>query len=132
MCNFWAPDTIPERYAGRTFYPWNPNVTLMRTTAAETAELGAIFARKLNAARGSVAVYIPRGGWSEIDLPGKPFHAPETIEAFTTALRRDLRGDIPVVEMPQDINDPAFASAAADALLRMISARQPQHSPRNQ
>ena len=33
MVNFWAPDTVPERYRGRRFYQHNPNVTLMRTTA---------------------------------------------------------------------------------------------------
>ena len=32
MVNFWAPETVPERYAGRLFYRHNPNVTLMRTT----------------------------------------------------------------------------------------------------
>ena len=32
MCNFWAPETIPEKYKDRLFYKWNPNVTLMRTT----------------------------------------------------------------------------------------------------
>ena len=30
MVNFWAPETIPEKYQGRTFYPHNPNITLMR------------------------------------------------------------------------------------------------------
>ncbi|MGH7529572.1 MAG: Tm-1-like ATP-binding domain-containing protein, partial [Gemmatimonadales bacterium] len=33
MVNFGAPDTVPERFAGRTLYRHNPSVTLMRTTA---------------------------------------------------------------------------------------------------
>jgi uncharacterized protein (UPF0261 family) len=122
MCNFWARETVPERYAGRLLYEWNPNVTLMRTTPDECAQLGSIIAGKLNAAHGRVAVYIPRGGWSEIDLPGKPFHSPEAIEAFTHALHRELLMTIPIVEMPQDINDPEFAGAAANALLALINA----------
>jgi uncharacterized protein (UPF0261 family) len=123
MCNFWAPETVPERYAGRTFYHWNPNVTLMRTTPEETAQIGVIMAGKLNVARGPVVVYIPLGGWSEIDLPGKPFHSPAAIESFTTALRRHLRPSIPVIELPEDINDPAFAATTVNALLDMM--RQP-------
>ncbi len=122
MCNFWAQETVPERYAGRLFYEWNPNVTLMRTTPDECAQLGGIIAHKLNAAHGRVAVYIPRGGWSEIDLPGKPFHSPEAIEAFARTLHRELLMTIPVVEMAQDINDPEFAGAAANALLDLIKA----------
>jgi uncharacterized protein (UPF0261 family) len=39
MVNFGAPETIPAKFADRTFYQHNPQVTLMRTTAAENAEL---------------------------------------------------------------------------------------------
>lgn len=120
MCNFWAPETVPARYADRTFYHWNPNVTLMRTTPEENARLGAIFAEKLNAARGPVEVYIPWGGWSEIDLPGKAFYSPEAMQAFVTTLKAGLRADIRVIEMQQDINDPAFAEAAVAALLALL------------
>ena len=59
MVNFWAPATIPERFAGRRFYVHNPNVTLMRTTPEENAELGRIVAGKLNESVGPVAVYLP-------------------------------------------------------------------------
>ncbi len=124
MCNFWAVDTVPEKFRDRTLYQWNPNITLMRTTADETAQLGTIFARKLNAAQGPTAVYIPLGGWSEIDLPGKPFYLPEAMTAFVSALKAELRPDIPVIEMPQDINDPAFVTATTEALLRMIPAAE--------
>lgn len=122
MCNFWAVDTVPEKFRDRTLYQWNPNITLMRTTADETAQLGAIFARKLNAAQGPTAVYIPLGGWSEIDLPGKAFYLPEAMTAFVSALKAELRPDIPIIEMPQDINDPVFVTATTEALLRMIPA----------
>ncbi len=36
MANFGGPDTVPQKYrdANRTFYEWNPSVTLMRTNPA--------------------------------------------------------------------------------------------------
>jgi uncharacterized protein (UPF0261 family) len=123
MCNFWAPETIPAQYADRLFYHWNANVTLMRTTPAENARLGEIFAGKLNEAAGPVEVYIPQGGWSELDVPGKPFYLPEANEAFITALKAHLKPSVRVVEMPQDINDEAFAQAAARALLALMPQR---------
>ncbi len=123
MCNFWAPETIPAQYADRLFYHWNANVTLMRTTPAENARLGEIFAGKLNEAAGPVEVYIPQGGWSELDVPGKPFYLPEANEAFITALKTHLKPSVRVVEMPQDINDEAFAQAAARALLALMPQR---------
>jgi uncharacterized protein (UPF0261 family) len=122
MCNFWARSTVPERYQDRLFYEWNPNITLMRTTVDENARMGDIFAHKLNAANGPVVVYIPTGGVSEIDVKGKPFYAPETIQAFTQSLKANLRNDIPVIEMDTVINDPAFAGAAAQALLELLGA----------
>ncbi len=48
MVNFGAPETIPAKYADRTFYRHNPLVTLMRTTIEENAALGRIIAEKLN------------------------------------------------------------------------------------
>ena len=52
MVNFGPPDTVPEQFSDRLFYQHNPTVTLMRTTAEETAELGRIMARKLSEAQG--------------------------------------------------------------------------------
>ena len=123
MCNFWAPDTVPEKYRDRTFYKWNPNVTLMRTTPEENARLGEIFAEKLNAATGPVAVYVPVKGFSEVDLEGKPFHLPEANEAFVGALRANLKPGIDIVEMDVDINDPQFSSATVAALLEMVAQK---------
>ena len=120
MVNFWARDTVPERYRDRILYQWNPNITLMRTTPDETARLGQIFAEKLNAATPPTADNVPLGGVSEIDLPGQPFYWPEALAAFVDALKANLRADIPLVELATDINDPAFAEVATRALLEML------------
>lgn len=120
MCNFWARNTVLEKYQSRNLYEWNPNITLMRTTPDENARMGKIFAQKLNAATGSVAVYIPLGGFSELDPEGKPFYWPEATSAFVTALKANLRSDIPVTEVQTDINDPVFSGMVAHALLDML------------
>jgi uncharacterized protein (UPF0261 family) len=123
MCNFWAPETIPAKFNGRKFYHWNPNVTLMRTTLAENKQMGEIFAQKLNAAKGPVIVLIPMGGFSEIDIPGKPFWWPEADQAFVDALKKDLRADIPIIMDEHDVNDPAFSGLVAKTLLNLMSKR---------
>jgi uncharacterized protein (UPF0261 family) len=94
-----------------------PTVPLIRTTARESREIGAWIANKLNRAAGPVRVLIPAGGFSGIDIDGNPFHDPAANEAFVSALRRELRHDIPVEIVPHHINDEAFARRAADALL---------------
>jgi uncharacterized protein (UPF0261 family) len=121
MCNFWAPDTVPEKYSERKFYEWNPNVTLMRTTPEENRRMGGIFAEKLNTSSGPVSVLIPLKGFSQLDLDGGPFYWPEANQAFITALKRDLREDIPVTEIDCDINAPEFSALAAETLLAMLN-----------
>jgi uncharacterized protein (UPF0261 family) len=117
MVNFYAPDTVPEKFAGRTFYQHNPNVTLMRTNAAECQQLGEIMAEKLNQSKASTTVLVPLKGWSMIDVPGQPFWAPEATAAFLEALKASLREDIQLIEMDCNVNDPEFAQRCAVELL---------------
>lgn len=121
MCNFWAPDSVPSKYKDRLLYRWNLNVTLMRTTVEENACMGKIFAEKLNAAKGPVAVFIPMGGFSELDYPGQPFWWPEADEAFVDALKKYLRPDIPVEISDKDVNHPEFSSRVAEKLIEFLA-----------
>ncbi len=120
MVNFGPPETVPARFRGRLFYQHNPQVTLMRTTPEENAELGAILAEKLNAYRGPVSVVLPQRGGSMIGAPGGPFHSPDADSALHRALRERLRPGIDVREVDGNINDPVFADACATELLRLL------------
>ena len=122
MANFWAPDTVPAKYEGRTFYHWNPNITLMRTTPEENAAIGRILAEKANAATGPVAFFLPLKGVSMLDAPGKEFWLPEADRALFDAIRAGVRPDIPIIEMDNNINDDEFADAAAAKLLELLHA----------
>jgi uncharacterized protein (UPF0261 family) len=127
MVNFGPIDTVPPAFRDRNLYRHNAAVTLMRTTVAECAELGRTLARKLNAATGPLAVFIPAGGLSMVGAPGRPFRDPVADAALIRELEAGLRPDIEVVEMATDINDPAFAEAMAERFdeLYRASTRRP-------
>jgi uncharacterized protein (UPF0261 family) len=110
---FGPADTVPTRFRDRRMYVHNAAVTLVRTSAEECGELGRIIARKLNAARGPLTLFVPLGGLSMIDAPGAPFHDPAADMALVRELRAGLRPGVEVVEMATHINDPAFARAMA-------------------
>ena len=112
MVNFYAPASVPAKFAGRLFYRHNANVTLMRTTAAENAAIGAEIARKLSEAAGPVAVLLPARGVSAIDREGQPFDDPAARRALHDAIQAGLPADR-VTELDLHINDPEFAEAAA-------------------
>ena len=122
MVNFGEPQTVPERFRGRLFYQHNPQITLMRTTPEECAQLGQIIAEKVNAYAAPVTVLLPRKAVSIISAPGGPFHDPAADAALFGAIRQHLRPDVPVVEMDAAINDPAFARACAESLLANMAA----------
>ncbi len=116
-------ESVPNKYLGRNLYKHNATVTLMRTTPNESAELGEMIARKLNAAKGPVTVFMPTKGVSMIDVAGKPFYDPEADAALIGELKTNLRKGIVVKEMDTDINDPKFARAMAQALDKMIGEK---------
>ena len=117
MVNFGEPHTVPAKFANRTFYHHNPQVTLMRTNADECAALGRILAEKVNAYSAPVSVILPLRGISIISTEGQPFHDPAADAALFNAIRQHLRPGIPLVELDVTINDPLFAAACVNALL---------------
>lgn len=120
MANFGAPETIAEKYAGRTFYRWNPDTTLMRTTAEENHRIGEMLAAAASAATGPVSVLLPLRGVSMLDAEGREFWDPVADRACFDAIRATVRPDVPVIEVDAHVNDPAFADRAVEELLRML------------
>lgn len=121
MVNFGAVDTVPERFRGRNLYRHNPTVTLMRTTAEECEEIGRRIAGQFDGARGPVVLVLPLRGISMIDAEGQPFHDPQADAALFDALRRHAGPGVRLVEVDAHINDPEFARALVDELLRAVS-----------
>jgi uncharacterized protein (UPF0261 family) len=122
MANFGGMDTVPEKYkkAKRTFYEWNPSVTLMRTNKEENEKMGKVFAEKANAAKGPVAFLIPLKGVSILDSDGQPFCDREADRAMFETIKAHLKEGIPVVEMERNINDPEFSVKAVEMMLDLI------------
>jgi len=116
MVNFGPRDSVPEEFEGRQFHVHNPQVTLMRTTPVENAELGEIIAEKLNAATGPTALVLPLAGVSMIDVEGEDFYDPEADTALFDALRENLDSDVELVERETNINDESFAETLAETL----------------
>lgn len=120
MINFGEPATIPERYQDRLFYRHNPQVTLMRTSAAESVELGKQLAEKINRSVGAVSVLLPLRGISVIGAEGGPFHDAHADAALFTSLTNHLRQGVRVIDCDCNINAPEFAQACVAELLQNL------------
>ncbi len=132
MVNFGARDTVPPRFASRLLYEHNATVTLMRTTVEESAQLGDILGRKLAAASGPTALVVPGRGVSALDTSGGLFEDAAADEALTTAAVAAVADSpVEVLHVDAHINDPEFARAAAETLLRYLTVSEENKNAEN-
>lgn len=126
MVNFAAPESVPERYRGRLFYPHNPQITLMRTTVEENARMGRWIGERLNQMEGPVRFLIPELGVSALDAPGQAFHDPAADAALFQALEQTVRSgpNRQLIRLPLHINDPAFAAALVQQFRTLHAGRR--------
>jgi uncharacterized protein (UPF0261 family) len=130
MVNFGAPETVPEKYRGRTFYEHNPQVTLMRTTAEECRAMGRWIGGRLNRDGGAGPLLParrrglgPRCAGPAVPRPGRPPRPLHRARGHRAADRtRQL------VRLPHHINDPAFAAAVV-AAFRDLHGAHPAATP---
>jgi uncharacterized protein (UPF0261 family)/ABC-type branched-subunit amino acid transport system ATPase component len=126
MVNFWAMETVPAQFRSRVLHRHNSNVTLMRTTAGESAQIGRFIVQKLNRMEGPVRFLIPEGGTSGLDIAGGPFWDPATDKALFDTISTEFRttGNHKLIRLPNHINDQAFAEALV-ANFKEITATWP-------
>lgn len=123
MVNFGPWDTVPPQFSGRNLYRHNPTVTLMRTTSEECRLIGEKLAEKINLSQpGKTVLMLPLGGVSAIDAPGQPYYGPEEDKALFSTLREKVDTTrVEIVELDNNINDAAFAVAAAQKLIDLMN-----------
>lgn len=111
---------IPDHLRGRPVYDHNPEYTLVRATRGEAAELGKIFAQRLNEAVAPVRIVVPTRGLSIPNTPGGVFWDPEADRAFLDAVCANVRDDLPVTTVDQHINDAALGEYVANHFIEMM------------
>ncbi len=87
----------------------NPEMTFVKTSVKEMAELGHVIARKLNRSKGNTIVMIPMKGFSHPNDRGRPLYNPGGCRAFAESLKEEIKSNIPVKEFSHHINDEVFA-----------------------
>lgn len=123
MANFFGVP-VPDKFSDRQIFRHNAEVSLMRTTPQENAEIGRRIAAKLNAAKGPVTVLFPLRGISALDIEGGPFFDPEATQSLRAALQDNLATQVRFEALDLHINDPVFAAAAVSALIQSIDQHE--------
>ncbi len=121
---FNEPETVPARYQGRTLIRHSPQITDLRLNREEMVEVGKEVARRLQYTEGDATFMIPAAGYDSYAVKGMGFYDPEADAAFVAELKAGLPESIRIIERDTHIEDPAFATEAAELLISLIEARQ--------
>ena len=81
-------------------------------------------AERLKHTKDEAVFMIPTAGFDSYAVKGKGFYDPEADGAFAETLKARLPGNIKVIERDTHIDDPAFATEAANTLIRLIKSKQ--------
>jgi uncharacterized protein (UPF0261 family) len=120
---FNEPETVPKRYEGRRLVRHSPKITDLRLNAEEMAAVGLEISRRLKGGGGEAVFLVPTAGYDSYATTGEALHDPAADAAFVAALKASAPPGVRIVERPQHINDPAFATEAANTLIGLIRAK---------
>jgi uncharacterized protein (UPF0261 family) len=120
---FNEPHTVPERYKGRTLIRHSPQITDVRLNKPEMIEVAEECVKRLSHTKGNAVYMVPTAAFDSYAVKGGGFHDPEADAAFTAVLKQKLPKCIRVVERDTHIDDPAFATEAAQTLMSLIESK---------
>jgi uncharacterized protein (UPF0261 family) len=113
-------EALLTQYDDRRKYYHNPNITLINTTVEELKLIAATFAEKMNKAKGKIKFLYPARGFCSQDKEGLALHNPDGNPVFLEELKKNLRRDIPIIEVDAHINDDEFAMVAFEQLQEVM------------
>lgn len=117
---FGAPETVPGRYRDRPTHHHNPYNTNVAARPDEVERVAEELCRRLEMARGPVALVVPLRGWSYIGQEGGPLWDPEVPQALRRAVHAHLPAAVRYVEVDCAINEPGFVQAVQEVFREMV------------
>jgi uncharacterized protein (UPF0261 family) len=97
----------------------------MRTTADENVRIGRWIGERLNLMEGPVRFFLPEGGVSALDAPGRPFSDPNADEALFRSLEATVHQTASrrLIRSRAHINDPQFSAEIVAEFRRLFARR---------
>jgi len=117
-------EALQSKYDERQKYYHNPNITLINTTAEELKIIANTIAEKMNKAKGKIKFLYPTQGFCSQDKDGLTLYNPDGNPVFLEELKKNLRKDIPIIEVEAHINDDEFAMVAFEQLIEVMGVEK--------
>jgi uncharacterized protein (UPF0261 family) len=121
---FGVPDSIPPAYRGRNLVRHSSKITDVRLNKAEMCEVAKEIATRLKHTRGEAIFLVPTAGFDCYAVKGQELNDCEADAAFLDELKRLVPQNIRVLERNTHIEDPGFATEAAEMLVSLIERQK--------
>ena len=121
---FNEPETVPPPFNERTLIRHSPKITDVRLNGEEMAAVGREVARRLSHTTDEAIFIIPTAGYDSYAVEGCGFCDPQADQHFVDALKANLPDNFRIIERDTHIDDPAFATEAAELLISLIEKQQ--------
>jgi uncharacterized protein (UPF0261 family) len=120
---FNEPETVPPPYRNRQLIRHSPQITDVRLNKGEMVELAREVARRLQYTKAAAIFLVPTAGYDSYSVKGQDFYDPEADAAFVSELKVHLPDNVHIIERDRHIEDPDFATEAAELLIALIENR---------
>lgn len=110
-------EVLVPQLKGRKYFFMDAQRCSVFLTNEEVVDVAAVYAEKLNKAKGPVKFLVPLKGWISVE---KDSYNAEAIKDFVNAMRNALKPEIELREVDANIDDPAFAKAVVEAFQEVI------------
>jgi uncharacterized protein (UPF0261 family) len=91
----------------------------------ENRQMGRWLGERLNRMEAAVRFFLPEGGVSALDMPGRDFDDPAARETLFKAIEDTVRqtAQRQIIRLPYNINDPQFSEAVVQAFHMLHGGR---------
>lgn len=98
-------DHFPPRMDERVYNMHNELLAHIKILPEEAAQVGRIFAQRLNHAKRPVTLVLPTEGMRKNTRPGENLYSKETDEALLRAICENVAGGVTIVRQEGNLND---------------------------
>ncbi len=117
-------DDIPDDYRSRSHYRHSGHFTHVKLSRDEMVAVATALCAQLNAARGSVCLIVPLGGFSHEDRPGGAIEDRSLRDAFLETAVRSLDGRHEILETGAHISEPSVDALVMERLAPVLLGRK--------
>lgn len=114
------PNEVPESYRNHQYVFHSPVVFVPRLNEEEIQKVAADICNRLSHTKNRAYFMIPGGGVGRYSKQGGVLYDQKSDAAFFDYFKKNLPGNIEIIERDAYVEDPAFVREAADLLISLI------------